>query len=138
MMPALLLLVLFGGALAIAVARRDAAARWLAPAAVLAGLAAAIRVAALQPVVEWPWWGPHLHPQLAVVGISRVLVVLVPLIAFPVVLYAGSPASKGPGRSRLLALLVAFTGAMELVAMAGDFLTLLIGWELVGACSWAL
>ena len=39
---------------------------------------------------------------------------------------------------RLVAWLLGFVGAMELLVLATDFLTLLIGWELVGACSWAL
>jgi NADH:ubiquinone oxidoreductase subunit 5 (subunit L)/multisubunit Na+/H+ antiporter MnhA subunit len=34
--------------------------------------------------------------------------------------------------------MVAFVGAMELLVVAADFLTLLIAWELVGAFSWVL
>lgn len=131
-------LVLFGGAAALLLAPRRAWLPWLAMAALVTALGLALWAAATEPVSSWFWWGPHLDPQLTVVGISRVLVVLVPVIAIPVVLFAAASARSDPAASRLLALLVAFTGAMELLVVAGDFLTLLIAWELVGACSWAL
>lgn len=87
---------------------------------------------------EWPWWGPHLRPYLAVDGLGQAMVVLVPVIAAPVVVYAAASMRADAGLPRLLALLVAFTGIMELLVLARDFLTLLVAWELVGACSWAL
>ena len=37
-----------------------------------------------------------------------------------------------------MVLLLAFVGAMLWLVTAADFITLLIGWELVGAASWAL
>jgi NADH-quinone oxidoreductase subunit L len=82
-------------------------------------------------------WGPRLRIELAVGGTGAVMVWLVPLIALPVVGYAASDRARD-AVPRLLGWLVAFTGAMELLVLAGDFLTLLIGWELVGVCSWAL
>lgn len=108
-------------------------------AAVLAiTLAIAIWAATLVPSAEWPWWGPVLRPHLAVVGIARIMIVLVPVIALPVVAYAVSSMRDDAGLARLVALLVAFTGAMELLVTASDLLTVLVGWELVGAASWAL
>ena len=88
----------------------------------------------------WAGWGggPRLSLLVSVTEFSRVMVVLVPTIAIPVVWYAGSSMREADGLPRLLALLVAFTGLMELLVSASDFLTLLIAWELVGACSWAL
>jgi NADH-quinone oxidoreductase subunit L len=85
--------------------------------------------------VGWSW-GPRFELELAAAGFARVMVVLVPAIAAPVIGYALT--TEREGRSRLLALLVAFVGAMELLVLAADFLTLLVGWELVGALSWAL
>lgn len=134
----LLPLVLFGGAAALLLAPRRALLPWLAIAPLVMALGLALWAAAMEPVSSGFWWGPRLDPQLAVAGISRILVVLVPVIAIPVVLYAAASARSDPAAYRLLALLVAFTGAMELLVLAGDFLTLLIAWELVGACSWAL
>lgn len=81
-------------------------------------------------------WGPAIELRLAVAGFGRVMVVLVPLIATPIVAYAA--ATETEGRPRLLALMVAFVGAMLALVAAADFLTLLIAWELVGALSWAL
>ena len=81
-------------------------------------------------------WGPRLELTLAAVDFARVMVVLVPAIAIPIVLYAA--ATETIGRARLVALLTAFVGAMELLVLASDLLTLLIGWELVGALSWIL
>lgn len=115
------------------------------PRAALASIAVSAEVALLLLALwasgarpaAWPW-GPLLAPVLEVAGLGRIMVALVPAIAIPVVLYAASSERETPGLPRLLALLVAFTGAMELLVLAGDFLTLLVGWELVGACSWAL
>ena len=81
-------------------------------------------------------WGPRLELTVAATGFARVMVVLVPVIALPIVLYAA--ATETAGRTRLIALLTAFVGAMELLVVADDLLTLLIGWELVGALSWIL
>ncbi len=137
----LLPLLPLAGALAIVLVARSRAAGTLAVLAtvtLLATLAVAVWAAVQGPVAAWPWWGPQLAPGIAIVGLSRVMVVLVPLLATPVVLYAASAMRADAGLPRLLALLVAFTGAMELLVVAADFLTLLVAWELVGACSWAL
>lgn len=108
-----------------------------AVAAELLLLALGVWATVAQPAVNW-LWGPALSPLLEVAGLGRIMVMLVPAIAIPVVLYATSSEREVHGMPRLLALLVAFTGAMELLVIAGDLLTLLVGWELVGACSWAL
>jgi NADH-quinone oxidoreductase subunit L len=110
----------------------------VASAVLLITLVVAIWAATLMPSAEWPWWGPVLRPHIAVTGIARIMVVLVPVIALPVVGYAVASMRGDVGLARLVALLVAFTGAMELLVIASDLLTLLVGWELVGAASWAL
>jgi NADH-quinone oxidoreductase subunit L len=81
-------------------------------------------------------WGPKLELSVAATDFARAVVVLVPVIALPIVIYAA--ATETSGRIRLIALLTAFVGAMELLVLANDFLSLLIGWELVGALSWVL
>jgi len=86
--------------------------------------------------VSWRW-GSGLVCHLALEGFARVMAMLVPLIAAPVVAYAGR-SERGEGLPRLLAWLLVFVGAMEVLVLAGDLLTLLIAWELVGVCSWAL
>ncbi|CAN5129317.1 hypothetical protein BH20ACT9_BH20ACT9_03430 [soil metagenome] len=82
-------------------------------------------------------WGGGLTLLLGVDDVAGLVAVLVPLVAAPIVVYA---AAHEPvrGLTRLVGLLVVFVGAMELLVVAEDLLTLLIGWELVGAVSWGL
>lgn len=82
-------------------------------------------------------WGSGITLRLGVDDAASVGMVLVPAVALAVIAYAAAH-EGGQGLRRMLAVLVAFVGAMELVVLADDLLTLLIGWELVGACSWAL
>ncbi|MGH2601645.1 MAG: proton-conducting transporter membrane subunit, partial [Dehalococcoidia bacterium] len=88
-----------------------------------------------EPTFSWHW-SPRIELRLAVEDFGRVMVVLVPLIAAPIVAYAA--ATEGEGRLRLLVLMLAFVSAMLLLVSAADFLTLLFAWELVGFVSWAL
>lgn len=90
-------------------------------------------------------WSSRIVLSLGMTSTSAVFAIVVPLIAAPIIVYSAyhevSPVS---GRETvrppvgLVALLTAFVGAMELLVLAEDFVTLLIAWELVGACSWAL
>ncbi|MEX0607325.1 MAG: proton-conducting transporter membrane subunit, partial [Halofilum sp. (in: g-proteobacteria)] len=82
-------------------------------------------------------WGPMLRLQAELVPLSAVVATTIPAVALPITLYAAVHEDQR-GITRLIALLLAFVGAMELLVIAADLLTLLIGWELVGACSWAL
>lgn len=133
------LLPLGAGALVLLLRRRGPAVLGaVAVAALVVVLGVAILAAAGAWAAPWPGWGPRLAPGIAAVGAGRVMAVLVPAIAAPVVLYAAAALRDEAGLPRLLALLVAFTGAMELLVLAADFLTLLVAWEIVGACSWAL
>lgn len=112
--------------------------RLLGPVAVtalLGTLVVGIWAAATEPSLTIRW-SPLIELRVAVEGFGRVMVVLVPLIATPIVAYAA--ATETEGRARLLALMVVFVGAMLLLVSAADFLILLIAWELVGLLSWAL
>ena len=122
-----------GLVLASGVARRHVGLIGIATlgASLLVGVLAAIT----EPSIGWAW-GPTIQASLEVSGFGRVMVVLVPLIALPIVGYAAS--AEREGRTRLVVLLLAFVAAMLLLVTAADFITLLIGWELVGAASWAL
>jgi NADH:ubiquinone oxidoreductase subunit 5 (subunit L)/multisubunit Na+/H+ antiporter MnhA subunit len=55
-----------------------------------------------------------------------------------VVAYAAEEYRHERSVGRMLGLLCGFVAAMELLVVAADFLSLLFGWELVGAFSWAL
>ncbi len=128
-------LPLLGAALVLAssVARRhvDLVAVATLGASLLVGTFAAVT----EPSVAWAW-SPTIQLGLEVSGFGRVMVVLVPLIALPILGYAAS--TEREGRTRLMVLLLAFVGAMLWLVTAADFITLLIGWELVAAASWAL
>ena len=108
-----------------------------AAAAVLAGTAAlAVWAAAARPSAGYRW-GAGITLRLTVDGPAAVMAVLVATVGLVVVAYAAAHEAER-ALPRLVATLVAFVGAMELLVLAGDVLTLLIGWELVGGCSWAL
>lgn len=87
-------------------------------------------------------WSDALVLTLAASPAAAVFTLAVPLIALPIVVFAGfhelASGAAGRGGARLMALIVAFVGAMQLLVLANDLLTLLIAWELIGACSWAL
>ena len=128
----LLLVPLVGAGLTAAAGRRRGVA---AIGALATTLVAGIWAAAAEPTAVWTWGGT-LELTVAVEGFARIMVVLVPAVALPVVAYAA--ATEVDGCRRLLVLMVAFVAGMELLVAAGDVLTLLIGWELIGAISWAL
>ena len=132
---ALPLLPLAAALLLVAVHSRPRLLAPLAVSALVATLALGAWAALEEPAFGWQW-SPAIRLQLSVEGFGRVMAVLVPLIATPIVAYAA--ATEEEGRLRLLAIMVAFVGAMLLLVSAADFLTLLIAWELVGAASWAL
>lgn len=141
MLWSLPLLSLLAGAVLGVAFRRGGAVR-----GALGGVAVAV-VAATAGIAGWAVsarpaaaldWGAGLaltlrtdHPAVVVMAL------LVPLVALPVVAYAAAH-EDARGLGRLVGGLVAFVGAMELLVLAGDLLTLLIGWELVGALSWGL
>ena len=88
--------------------------------------------------VSWSW-GSGLRLSLEATGFGAVMAVLVPVVASAVVMYVDSGEElPETDVARLVASMCAFVAAMELLVLAGDLLTLLIGWELVGALSWVL
>lgn len=82
-------------------------------------------------------WSTAIVLQLGTTPLSAIFAITVPAIAAAVIGFAAWHEALR-GLPRLLCLLLVFTGAMELLVFAEDFLTLLIAWEVVGACSWAL
>ena len=115
--------------------RRPALAGPVGVGSLVASTFLGVWAAATGPVLDIAW-SPAFQLSLRVEGFARVMVVLVPFIAAPIVAYAA--VTEPAGRARLLALMLAFVAAMTLLVVAADFITLLIGWELVGATSWAL
>jgi len=82
-------------------------------------------------------WSARITLTAALTPLSAAVAVMVPSIALPVVLHAARH-EEAHGLARLIGLLLVFSGGMELVVIANDLLTVLVGWEVIGACSWAL
>ncbi|MFP5252252.1 MAG: NADH-quinone oxidoreductase subunit L [Actinomycetes bacterium] len=93
--------------------------------------------AAVRPAATTLVWGGGLMLELSAAGVAGVLAVLVPFVAAPVIVFAGYHEDED-GAPRLLGLMAAFVGSMQLLVLAADLLGLLIAWELVGALSWSL
>lgn len=118
---------------------------WRPTRRVLGSVALAVGLITLALAVWVAWaeptsvvaWGAGLELRLEVAPIARLPIVLVPFVATAIVGYATAH-EHAHGLARMVGLLIAFVGAMELLLLAGDLLTLLIGWELVGAISWGL
>ena len=131
------LIPIIAGALLAAAPTRS---RWALSWAAGLILASALILAVLAVAGGWTaqlTWSGRIALTAALTPLSSVVVMMVPLVALPVVLHAAGHES-GAGLTRLVGLLVVFTGGMELVVVADDLLTVLIGWEVIGACSWAL
>jgi len=122
-----------------------------APAAMMAAFSAAVALLTLllaTAAIAGGWggsyrWSSLIELRLTLSSAGTVFALTVPLVAAPILAYTGlhepgATAAERRALARLLALMVAFLGAMELLVLADDLLTLLIAWELVGACSWAL
>ncbi|MEZ5651538.1 MAG: proton-conducting transporter membrane subunit [Burkholderiaceae bacterium] len=99
-------------------------------------ICAALIVAAGETRLVVPWL-PQAPLEMALDAQNRALALSVPLIALAIAVYASyhEPADR---LGRLLGWLLGFVSGMLLIVTANDLVNLLIGWELVGACSWAL
>ncbi|MGH3386435.1 MAG: NADH-quinone oxidoreductase subunit 5 family protein [Nocardioidaceae bacterium] len=75
---------------------------------------------------------------LSVDGLAALLVLLATTVAFLVLLYSVSYLRDEPRRATYTALVLLFTTAMATVVLADDLFVLLVGWEVMGACSYFL
>ncbi|HIF76592.1 MAG TPA: NADH-quinone oxidoreductase subunit L, partial [Sulfitobacter sp.] len=105
--------------------------------AVLGGTFVLALAAVTQDWTAYLIWSDALRLTASLTPISAAVALMVPAIALAVVLHAAQH-EQARGLGRLIGIMILFTGGMELVVVADDLLTLLIGWELIGACSWAL
>lgn len=85
-------------------------------------------------------WMPQisLNLTLYIDGLALLFAILVCGIAVAVMLYAGYYFEDGLQASRFLGLLLAFTGAMLGLVLAGNLLTLFIAWEATSIISFLL
>ncbi|MFE0459992.1 NADH-quinone oxidoreductase subunit L [Kitasatospora sp. NPDC058965] len=136
-----------GAAAVLATGRR--APRWTRPLAILPVLAAAVLalVVALQlgtgrtldaATRLTPTGGPDISLALHLDGYTSLITVLVGLVATCVQIYSTAYLAADPRYPSYAALVSLFTAAMFLVVYSGDLVVLLVGWEIMGICSYFL
>lgn len=113
--------------------RRLAAGVSVSVAAVL--LVLAVSVAVARPVVEVPFMMGAAF-GLAVEPLAAVTLVMVAAVALPVLIVAATEVKASPARFHGLMLL--FVAAVVVTVTATTLPTLLLGWEVMGATSYAL
>lgn len=130
-----------GGLLLVAGRRADRLAGPLAVAASAAALALSAWAWAARPSAAATWLplpGGGLELTLAAGGAAGAFACLVAAMTLLVGLYAAGFLDRGEARARFFGFFLLFSGAMQAIVLAEDLLLLLIGWEIVGACSFAL
>ncbi|KQV18564.1 MULTISPECIES: NADH-quinone oxidoreductase subunit L [unclassified Kitasatospora] len=85
-----------------------------------------------------PTGGPELSLALHLDGFSSLISVLVGLVATCVQVYSTAYLKDDPRYPSYAALVSLFTAAMFLVVYSGDLVVLLVGWEVMGICSYFL
>ncbi|PKQ38586.1 MAG: NADH-quinone oxidoreductase subunit L [Actinobacteria bacterium HGW-Actinobacteria-1] len=142
--PWLAVAVPFVVAVVIAMLGRKAAGatQWIA---VLAPLTAGlVGVAGLQgsvTPVSAPWLAQgsaSIDVGVTVDGLSAIMLVVVGVVATMVVVFSVGYMAHDESKARYFSLLALFTAAMSLLVMSTSLVTLFVGWELVGACSYLL
>ncbi|GGT02316.1 NADH-quinone oxidoreductase subunit L [Nonomuraea spiralis] len=122
-----------GGALV--VLRRTASAPVLALVVAVATVALAVLAAIERPAVTFELFAGF-EAGLAVDGLSAVMVLTVSVIALAVLVFAAGEIRESTGR--FFGLMLIFVGAMLVTVTATDLVLLLMGWEVMGAMSYAL
>ncbi|MFC6878836.1 MULTISPECIES: proton-conducting transporter membrane subunit [Actinomadura] len=147
--------LLAGGALLLCGRRADRYAPRAGVAVAAAVLALAVAAAAVRPRARFRFL-PGWDSGLAVDGLSAAMAVTVAAITLAVLLYAaagreheragvrvgvGDNGGGGEGEvreARFFGLMLVFAGAMLVAVTATDLVLLLMGWEVMGAMSYAL
>ena len=92
-----------------------------------------------QTTVPWtPLDGFHLSIGTRIDGLAAVTSVMVAIVALLVQIYSTAYMAGDPRYSTYAAEVSLFTAAMLLVVVASDLFELLIGWEVMGLCSYLL
>ncbi|MFE7804459.1 NADH-quinone oxidoreductase subunit L [Streptomyces sp. NPDC057430] len=126
-----------GTLLALAGRRADRWAPSLAVAVSSVALGLAVTSSLRHPAVEAPLL-EGLPVRLAVDGLSGVLVVTVTAVTLAVLLFSAAEFGTDEARGRFFGLMLVFAGSMLVTVTAATLPTLLMGWEVMGATSWAL
>lgn len=126
-----------GALLAVAGRGIDRFATWLGVGVAAAELGIAVAVALGRPSVVAPFLA-GLPAGFAVDGLSAVMVVTVAVVLLAVLLYTVGDFGPDEASARFVGLVLIFAGAMLVAVTATSLLGLLLGWELMGAMSYAL
>ncbi|WP_338895533.1 proton-conducting transporter membrane subunit [Streptomyces sp. TG1A-60] len=138
LLGALVALPLGAGAVLLLVGRRaDRAAPGVALAVAGAALGLAIATAFRHPAVRAPFLD-GLPVRLAVDGLSGLMTVTVTGVTLAVLLFSAAEFSTSEARARFFGLMLLFAGSMLVTVTAANLPVLLMGWEVMGATSWAL
>jgi len=126
-----------GAVLAAAGSRASAAAPRAGVAAAAVTLVLACAAAAVRPVASAPLFA-GIPATVRVDGLSAVMVVTVAAVTLAVLVFAAGESGPGENRGRFFGLMLIFAGAMLLTVTAATLALLLMGWEVMGAASYAL
>src|SRR5207237_486458 len=126
-----------GGLLGAAGRRGNPVAAAVAVAAAVVTLALAAAAAVLRPAASAPLLA-GIEAAVAVDGLSAVMVLTVAGVTAAVIVFSVGEFAGKPGAARFFGLMLAFAGAMLLTVTAATVPLLLMGWEAMGATSWAL
>ena len=110
----------------------------LACALVLAGRSVRGDLYEYARLADVPTVGPPIGVDLRVDGLAALVSVAVCAVALAVQVYSIGYLRGDPRYSSYAALVSLFTAAMLLVVFADDLMVLLVGWEVMGVCSYFL
>lgn len=109
---------------------------------VAASASLALLLTGVQGVLRWRWvslpelgsveFGLFLDP------LSSVLATVVAWVSLAVFVYSLGYMRGDPGLTRYWVLMLFFVGGMELLVLSENLILMLVGWEVVGICSFAL
>jgi NADH-quinone oxidoreductase subunit L len=100
-------------------------------------LALACAAAALRPAASAPLLA-GIAAAFRVDGLSAVMVITVAAVTLAVLVFAAGEFGPGQNRGRFFGLMLLFAGAMLATVTAATLPPLLMGWEVMGATSYAL
>jgi NADH-quinone oxidoreductase subunit L len=126
-----------GAGLAVAGRRVNAAAPWAGAAAGAVTLVLACAAAAVRPSASAPLFA-GIPAGIRVDGLSAVLVLTVAAVTLGVLVFAAGEFGPEENRGRFFGLMLIFAGAMLVTVTATTLALLLMGWEMMGATSYAL
>lgn len=126
-----------GAVLLVAGRRVDRAAGPAAVAVMLVTLGLAVAAACTRATVRAPLLS-GLPAELSVDGLTGLLTILVSTVTVLVLTYSAAEHDPGDSRGLFFAWMLLFAGSMLVAVTAATLPVLLMGWEVMGATSWAL